>query len=262
MDITVVNANCLDYMNSMADGSVDSVICDLPFGTTNCEWDQAIPFNELWPAFKRITKKNSPIVLFAAQPFTSVMITSNVEAYRCHWYWEKEKGTNFFKTKQQPLRVIEDICIFSYSGTYTYNPILVPLEKPYRHTLPLKHSAITGKGEIQATGERQYKDYTHSQPKNVLRYARDNGNKGQVPTQKPIALMEYLVRTYSNPGDVVFDATIGSGTTGVAAKRLGRHFVGVERDPKHYEIALARINGEPDYDHASPIRWDSEQTSS
>lgn len=251
MEITVVNADCLEYLPSIPDNSIDSIICDLPFGTTNCAWDEAIPFDRLWPEFKRVTKKNSPIVLFAAQPFTSVMIMSNLPAYRCHWYWEKEKGTNFFKTKQQPLRVIEDICVFSYSGTYTYNAQMVPLDKPYRHTLPLKHSAITGRGEIQPTStERQYKEYTHSHPKNVLQYARDNGNKGLVPTQKPVALMEYLVRTYSNPGDVILDATIGSGTTGVAAKRLGRSFIGIERDPEHFEIARQRIEDENDL-----IQW-------
>ncbi len=252
MENTVVNADCLEYLATLPDNTFDSIIVDLPFGTTNCEWDQVIPFTDLWPTYKRLAKPGCPIVLFAAQPFTSVMITSNLPAYKCHWYWEKEKGTNFFKTAQQPLRVIEDICVFSYENSYTYNPQMVPLDKPYTHTLPLKHSAITGKGVIKQTAEREYRTYTHAHPKNVLKFARDNGNKGKVPTQKPLALMEYLVATYSNPGDLILDNTMGSGTTCVAAKRLGRRYVGIERDPAHFEIARSRIE-DTDVPVVSPV---------
>ena len=171
---------------------------------------------------------------------------SQIEYYRYLWYWEKEKGTNFFRTGNQPLRVIEEICVFSKENGYTYNPQMVPLAKPYTHTMPLKHSAITGRGEIsdkQTEEKREYKTYTHSHPKNVVKFARDNGNKSLVPTQKPVALLEYFVNTYTNPGDVVLDNTMGSGTCGVACKKLGRGFIGMEMNDKHFQIAKERIEG-------------------
>jgi DNA modification methylase len=244
MLIDLKHGNCLDLMAEMADHSVDAIICDLPYGTTQCKWDLVIDSDLLWAQYLRIAKPDAPIVLFSAQPFTSKLILSQPDLYRYVWYWEKEKGTNFFRTGNQPLRVIEEICVFAKTSKYTYNAQMIPLDKPYRHTMPLKHSAITGKGTISAANtkeQREYKTYTHAHPKNILKFSRDNGNKGQVPTQKPIALMEYLVLTYTNSGDVVLDNTMGSGTTGVACKKLGRGFVGMEMDTKHFDIAKARI---------------------
>ena len=247
--ISLLSGDCLDLLQTLPDASIDAIICDLPYGTTQCKWDIALDFDALWAQYMRVAKLDAPIVLFSAQPFTSKLIMSRIEDYRYLWYWQKEKGTNFFRTGNQPLRVIEEICVFSRTSQYTYNAQMVPLDKPYRHTMPLKHSAITGRGEIsanQTAEKREYKEYTHSHPKNVLSFSRDNGNKSLVPTQKPVALLEYLIRTYTNPGDVVLDNTMGSGTCGVACKRLGRSFIGMERDPKHFQIAKDRIEREPD----------------
>lgn len=245
--IELHNGDCLDIMKSFDDESIDAIICDLPYGTTQCSWDIALDLNVLWSEYLRIAKKDAPIILFSAQPFTTKLVASNLDLYRYMWYWEKEKGTNFFRTGNQPLRVIEEISVFSKTSNYTYNPQLVPLEKPYTHTMPLKHSAITGKGEIsakQTDKKREYKTYTHSQPKNILKFSRDTGNKSLVPTQKPVALLEYLIKTYTNDGDTILDNTMGSGTCGVAAKRLNRDFIGIELDKKHFDIAKKRIDDE------------------
>jgi len=245
--IELHNGDCLDIMKSFDDESIDAIICDLPYGTTQCSWDIALDLNVLWSEYLRIAKKDAPIILFSAQPFTTKLVASNLDLYRYMWYWEKEKGTNFFRTGNQPLRVIEEISVFCKTSNYTYNPQLVPLDKPYTHTMPLKHSAITGKGEIsakQTDKKREYKTYTHSQPKNILKFSRDNGNKSLVPTQKPIALLEYLIKTYTNDGGTILDNTMGSGTCGVAAKRLDRDFIGIELDKKHFDIAKKRIDNE------------------
>jgi len=246
--ITLMQGDCLKLLTQLPDQSVDAVICDLPYGTTQCAWDIALDLNALWTQYLRIAKPTAPILLFSAQPFTSHLILSQPELYRYLWYWEKEKGTNFFRTGNQPLRVIEEICVFSQEHGYTYNAQMVPLDKPYTHTLPLKHSAITGRGKIdgQTEQKREYKTYTHSHPKNLLKFSRDNGNKGKVPTQKPVALLEYLVNTFTHPGDVVLDNTMGSGTTGVACKKLGRSFIGMEMSEKHFTIAKERIDSTPE----------------
>jgi site-specific DNA-methyltransferase (adenine-specific) len=259
--------NCLDLLPTLPDQSVDAIICDLPYGTTQCAWDIALDFEALWAQYMRVAKPKAPIVLFSAQPFTSKLIMSRIEQYRYLWYWEKEKGTNFFRTGNQPLRVIEEICEFSKENGYTYNAQMIPLAKPYRHTMPLKHSAITGKGQISATNsaeKREYKTYTHSQPKNLVKFARDNGNKSLVPTQKPVALLDYLVRTYTNEGDTVLDNTMGSGTCGVSCKRLGRSFIGMEMNEKHFAIAQDRVAmttpinvNEPALESDDPIIWPS-----
>lgn len=253
--ISLHNGDCLELLRDVPDCTIDAIICDLPYGTTQCKWDVALDFDALWAQYERVAKPKAPILLFSAQPFTSKLIMSRIEQYRYLWYWEKEKGTNFFRTGNQPLRVIEEICVFSMENGYTYNPQMAPLDKPYRHTMPLKHSAITGTGVIsgnQTPEERQYKTYTHSHPKNLVKFPRDNGNKSLVPTQKPVALLEYLVRTYTNPGDVVLDNTMGSGTTGVACKRLDRSFIGMEMSERHFAIARERIERETAAPAAEP----------
>lgn len=185
--------------------------------------------------------------MFSAQPFTSRLIMSQPDLFRYVWYWEKEKGTNFLSTGYQPLRVIEEICVFSRNTRFAYNAQMIPLEKPYTHTMPIKKSAVAGRMKTQAqdASRREYKTYTHSHPKNLIKFARDLGNKTGVATQKPLQLMEYLVRTYSHPGQTILDNTMGSGTTGVAAKSLGRNFIGMEMDEAHFQIAKNRIDGTP-----------------
>lgn len=177
-------------------------------------------------------------MLFGSQPFTSKLISSNLDWFKYCWYWEKEKGTGFLNAKKQPLRCIEEICVFYKENKY--NPQMVPLEKPYRHKLPTK--ATETLNDVASFGtEIQYREYTHSYPKNILQYPRDNSNKGLHSTQKPIALLEYLVATYTNPGDLVLDNTMGSGTTCLAAKNLNRDYIGIEIDSEMYEIAKVRI---------------------
>lgn len=234
-------------MQAIPDRSIDAIINDPPYGTTNCSWDMALDLERYWQQMERVIKPTGVILLFAAQPFTSTLIVSRPHLYRHLWYWKKEKGTNFFRTKYQPLRIIEEIVVFAPSMGYAYNPQLVPLDKPYRHTMPLRHSAITGSGEIsanQTAEQREYKVYTHAQPTNLLSFPRDNANKGLLPTQKPVALMEYLVRTYTHPGQTVLDPTMGSGSTGVAAVKLGRQFLGIELDSKHFGKAQRRVTAE------------------
>jgi site-specific DNA-methyltransferase (adenine-specific) len=232
-------------MQRIPDRSIDAVITDPPYGTTQCSWDMALDLDLYWAQIERVIKPTGVILIFAAQPFTSRLILSRPELYRHLWYWQKEKGTNFFRTRFQPLRLIEEIIVFAPSMKYTYNPQLVPLDRPYRHTMPLKHSSITGTGEIshsQSAEMRDYKTYTHAQPTNLLAFARENANRGFVPTQKPVALMDYLVRTYTAPGQRVLDPTMGAGSTGVACLQLDREFHGIELSAETFEIAKRRLS--------------------
>jgi site-specific DNA-methyltransferase (adenine-specific) len=165
---------------------------------------------------------------------------SNIELFRYVWYWEKEKGTGFLNAKSAPLRVVEEICVFSLAAQFTYNPQMSLLDKPYRHTMPMIKSAVAGgfQTEAQNPEQRQYQTYTHGHPKNLLRFSRD---KALMPTQKPLALLDYLVRTYTHAGQTVLDNTMGSGTCGVACQRLKRDFIGMEADTEHFNIARQRI---------------------
>lgn len=161
--------DCLDLMPNIGSGSIDTIIADLPYGTTACKWDSIIPLNKLWTEYSRVIKKSGNIILFSGQPFTSVLISSNIPLYRYCWYWIKEKGTGFLNSKHQPLRAVEEICVF-YKEKGTYNPQMILLEKPYKHTLPIKQSDTTNTGikSIENPEKRQYKEYTHSFPKNIL----------------------------------------------------------------------------------------------
>lgn len=240
-DHTLYQGDCLEVMTTFPDSSIDTVICDLPYGTTQCKWDAIIPFEPLWKEYYRVAKENAAFVMFSAQPFTSMLIGSNIKDYRHIWYWSKEKGTGFFRVSTQPLRIVEEVCIFSRTSRYTYNPQMIPLDKPYRHTMPLNHSDVTGRGAITGNGDsenRVYKTYTHKQPINLLKFSRD---KSLIPSQKPIELVKYFVETYTNAGDLILDNTIGSGTTMFAAMHLGRRCIGIEKSEKNYEICRTRL---------------------
>jgi DNA modification methylase len=246
--IELHRGSCFDSFHLVRDNSVDAIINDPPYGTTQAKWDIAIDEEKMWAEYLRVLKPNGVILLFAAQPFTSKLIMSRTDLFRYVWYWEKEKGTNFLSTGYQPLRVIEEVCVFAHNAKFTYNAQMIPLDKPYTHTMPIKKSGVAGKMKTQEqdANKREYKTYTHSHPKNLVKFARDLGNKTGVATQKPLALMEYLVRTYTDPGHVVLDNTMGSGTTGVACKLLGRSFIGMEMDENHFEIARKRIEETPE----------------
>jgi len=250
MGIDLRLGDCLVEMPKIADKSIDMILCDLPYGTTACKWDTIIPFEPLWKEYKRIIKDNGAVVLTASQPFTSFLITSNIEMFKYCWSWEKDNGTNFITSHYQPMRVIEDIAVFSFSATsFVKNGKIMKYNPQFTEGKP--YSCVSGK-QKQASIIREGKggwDQVHGHetvsdgkrfPKNILRFNRD---KDKIhPTQKPVALFEYLIKTYTNERDLVLDNCAGSGTTGVACKNLNRNCILIEKDEAYYKIAERRIN--------------------
>jgi DNA modification methylase len=239
----LIHGDCLEEMKKLESKSIDLVLTDQPYGTTACKWDNVIPFEPMWNELKRVRKDNAAICLFGSEPFSSTLRVSNLKEYKYDWIWQKDKGTNFASCHKQPLRVIETISVF-YNKQPKYDSQGEKLDKPYKHTLPLGKSESSPGGGLKThneDGSRVYVEYTHSTKKNHLYFARDNGQKGVHPTQKPVALLEYLIKTYTLEGDTVLDFTMGSGSTGVACKNLGRKFIGIEKDDKYFEIAEKRI---------------------
>jgi len=237
--ISLFNGDCLEIMKGISDNSVDMVLCDLPYGTTQNKWDSVIPFEGLWLEYKRICKENAAIVLTAAQPFTSALVMSNIKDFKYDWVWKKPKGTGHLNAKKQPMRDKEDIVVF-YSKQPTYNPQFTK-GNPYKDKAGKDHSASTS-----MTGS--YGSYTNKREDNDgKRYPKQIIECGVVergtvhPTQKPIELMEYLIKTYTNENMVVLDNCMGSGTTGVACKNLNRKFIGIELDENYFNIAKQRI---------------------
>ena len=227
--------DCLEKMKGIPDGSVDMILCDLPYGTTDCKWDSIIPFEELWSQYNRVAKHNAAIVLFSAQPFTTKLINSNFKNYKYCWYWKKNNTTGALFAKVQPMRCIEDICVF-YRKLPTYNPQGIKKLKNPRVSMPHESQVYARKKNPSV---QQYTGY----PKHFLDFKNEaNDVKKRVhPTQKPVALMEYLIRTYTNEGDVVLDNCMGSGTTGVACGNTGRRFIGIELDEKYFQTAKDRV---------------------
>ena len=217
-------------MASIPDGSVDMILCDLPYGTTQNKWDSVIPFEPLWAHYKRICK--GPIVLTASLPFTATLGASNVGWLKYGWVWEKGSATGHLNAKRMPMKLHEDILVFS-KGSHVYNPQdLVPFGKVTRRG--------SNGGNFGVSGKENFQEFTNY-PRSVLRF--NNDPKPIHPTQKPVALMEYLIKTYTNEGDVVMDNCMGSGTTGVACANTGRNFIGIEKDPTYFAAAKARIEG-------------------
>ena len=226
----LMRGNCLDLMHDIPDGSVDLILCDLPYGTTACKWDTVLPFDALWAHYLRVSR--GPVVLTAAQPFTSALIMSNIKYFKYSWVWVKTNCTGFANAKKQPLRAFEDILVF-YGQQPTYNPQgVLPLDTPRTRTKDT--GGIMGKTGFKDGYQQSVTNY----PKNVLNIASE---RGLHPTQKPVALMEYLVRTYTNEGDTVLDNCMGSGTTGVACGNTGRNFIGIEMNREYYHIARKRV---------------------
>lgn len=226
--------DCLEMMKHIPDGSVDMVMCDLPYGTTQNKWDSVIPLEPLWREYQRVCKSSAAIVLTACQPFTSVVVASNISWFKYDWCWRKPKGTGHLNAKKQPMRDKEDVLVF-YREQCTYNPQFGE-GKPYKDKSGKKQT--TNYGADKRIGEDSNgKRY----PKQVLEFGVVE--RGTLhPTQKPVALMEYLIRTYTNPGELVLDNTMGSGTTGVACVNTGRHFIGIERDAEYFSVASERIS--------------------
>ena len=233
--------DCLERMKEIPDGSVDLILTDPPYGTTDCKWDSVIPFEPMWEQLNRIIKPNGAIVLFGAEPFSSFLRMSNIKNYKYDWIWEKERGTGFGNAKKQPLRCFEMISVF-YSKQCNYYPVMTKLDKPYTHVLP-KYDSEQIKGGFRSfnNNTRVLKQYTHSYPKNIIKISRGNIRNFIHPTQKPVALMEYLIKTYTVEGETVLDCFMGSGTTGVACKNLNRKFIGIEKDETYFKIAQDRI---------------------
>lgn len=241
----VTQGDCLEVMRKIPDGSIDMVLCDLPYGTTACKWDSVIPFDLLWAEYERVIKDNGAIVLTAAQPFTSALIMSNPKLFRYQWYWMKNKVTGFANAKKQPLRNVEDIVVF-YKKLPTYNPQgIIRINKTKRNgksvggeTLRTDIEESAGKGSLRTAGAEYTQEFTNY-PRQALQINCEN--KTVHPTQKPVALFEYLIKTYTNEGDTVLDNCLGSGTTAVAAINANRNFIGIERESEYVAIANQRI---------------------
>ena len=232
----LLHGDCLQLMKDIPDASVALVLCDLPYGTTNCSWDSVLPFETLWAEYNRLLRLDGAAVLFSAQPFTTQLIQSNRRAFRYCWYWMKNQPTGFTFAKYQPMRKVEDICVF-YRKHGTYNPQGLEIIKE-----PKRMKKNLPQGDRVYKMHTLLKEYTprfKNYPKNVLEYHTE---RGYHPTQKPVPLLEYLVRTYTNEGDTILDNCMGSGSTGVAVKRVGgRHFIGMEQNKVYFDIAQRRI---------------------
>ena len=238
---TLIHGECLEAMKHIADGSVDMICADLPYGTTACKWDTVIPFAPLWEAYKRVIKPNGAIVLFSSQPFTTDLINSNRKWFRYEWIWQKERGSNWQHANRQPMKVHENVLVFYdkqpvYNSQKTDTDNYHVIRKPAIRARLVPH-LVAGKCAAFNPGGT----YVGKFPISVQQFTRD---KQVHPTQKPVALLEYLVRTYTNPGDLVLDNCMGSGTTPAACIRTGRHFIGIELDPVYFAAGVERIRGE------------------
>ena len=248
------NGDCLEVMKSIPDKSVDMVLCDLPYGTTACKWDNVIPFEPLWECYNRIIKDNGAIVLFGIEPFTSYLICSNVKHFKQKLTWKKHKAGNFGNAKYMHLKYTEDIVLFG-NGRVTYNPQFIP-RKSERVRQAQKNGNLSWNTANKTTGElsfgtsyepRSFKVYNadYKYPEDVIEIpavVSTSKEKVNHPTQKPVKLLEYLIKTYTNENQVVLDNCMGSGSTGVAAVKNHRDFIGIELDKKYFEIAKERIN--------------------
>jgi site-specific DNA-methyltransferase (adenine-specific) len=231
--------DCLEVMDRMIEDGVkvDAIITDPPYGTTQCKWDSVIPFKPMWEQLSRIIKPNGAILLFGSEPFSSALRMSNIKNYKYDWVWEKSKATNFLNAKKQPLRAKENILVF-YKKQPTYNPQMTK-GKSYNKGIRKKQTKDDVYGSFNQT---EVKSEGNRYPRDVL-YFKTAETEGKTfhKTQKPVKLMEYLIKTYTNENETVLDFTMGSGTTGVACKNLGRDFIGIEMDDKYFDIAKKRI---------------------
>jgi len=237
--IELIQGDCLEKMKDIPDGSIDMILCDLPYGTTACKWDTIIPFEPLWKQYKRIIKDNGAIVLTASQPFTSALVMSNIKMFKYQWVWNKKLAGNGILAKIQPLKIHEDVLIFS-KGKCKYFPEMTKGILRKKLTSNLKVSEINNGDGVKKCQET-YNDTYY--PTSIIDFSLAGLRKGRLhPTQKPVALFEYLIKTYTNESETVLDNCMGSGTTGVACKNLNRNFIGIELDLEYFKIAEKRIN--------------------
>lgn len=237
--------DCLEIMPTLPTASVDLILCDLPYGTTACAWDAVIPFAQLWQEYRRLIRDNGAIVLTASQPFTSTLIMSAIDLFKYEWIWEKSRPTDFPNANNKPMKKHENVLVFS-KGTTANGSSRKMRYFPQGLVQANRKVKRTSRGGFQGERPNQTDEYvsTHTNfPHSVLGIASEGGTVH--PTQKPVALMEYLIRTYTNEGDLVLDNCMGSGTAGVACKNTNRRFVGIERDPTYFEIARKRVEPMP-----------------
>jgi len=242
MSNTLYLGDCLDKLDFIEDKSIDLVLADPPYGTTGCKWDTIIPLKELWEKLLRIVKDNRPIVLMACQPFTTTLISSNLQMFKYDWVWDKHIARGFQVAKYRPMMQHESILVFG-TGRITYYPIMVKRDKP------VTVRNYSKKGKISSNDIGKYNTgkkftYTHKNPVSIITGLWEP-NAGKIhPTQKPVSLMEYLIKTYTLEGETVLDFSFGSGSTGVACARTKRNFVGIELDEEYFKAASKRINQE------------------
>ncbi len=236
--IKLMHGDCLELMKEIPDGSVDLVLTDPPYGTTNCRWDSVVPLEPMWEQLNRVTKTNSAVLIFGQTPFDKALGASNLSHLRYEIIWHKPAATGFLNANKMPLKAHENILVF-YRSLPTYNPQKSTGHKPTNNfTKHTSDGSIYGKTKRGISGGGS----TERHPRSVVTFSSDRQKLSLHPTQKPVALMEYLIKTYSNPGDTVLDFTMGSGTTGVACKNLDRDFIGIELDENYFNIACDRIN--------------------
>ena len=240
--IELYNDDCLNILPTIPDKSIDCVICDPPYGTTPITWDKVIPFDKLWKEYSRIVKLNGAIVIFSQEPFATYLRMSNMKDYKYDWYWEKERLTNVFQVKKRCGKTVENIVVF-YKQQCIYNPQKIN-HTGKRVSNKIGENArwsVTMAGYEPKTKPFEYIDDGTRYPTQVLRMNRDNTRKRLHPTQKPVDLLEFLIKTYTNEGDLILDNCMGSGSTGVACKNLNRNFIGIEKDEEYFNIAKERI---------------------
>lgn len=252
MVLRLIHGDCIEEMRKLADENVkvDMVLTDIPYGTTACKWDEVIPFKDMWSCLNPLIKERTPVLLFGNEPFSSFLRISNIQMFKYDWVWNKECSTNVFNAKKMPLKPLEYISVF-YRKAPTYNPIRRPKTINYdasrlsdedKKTKTMNSEVLGG----QYYRRRHYVDDGTRYPINLITFNNQRGecnNSNRVhPTQKPVELMEYLVKTYTNPADTVLDFTMGSGSTGVACANLGRDFIGIELDEHYFSVACDRVN--------------------
>lgn len=237
------NGDCLEVLDQLQEKSIDMVLCDLPYGTTKCKWDTVIPLDIMWEKLLRVCKNNIAIILFGSQPFTSNLIMSNIDMFKYEWIWEKSKASNFLLAKKQVLKVHENVIVFS-NGVAPYYPQM-DVGKAFSGKNRAGKQGSEWEGFNSVPNPQFRYDNNGTRYPRSVRYFKTAESEGKThhPTQKPVELLEYLIKTYSKEDETILDFTMGSGSTGVACKNLNRSFIGIEKDEKYFEIAKNRIDG-------------------
>lgn len=241
MNIDIKLGDCLQQMRNIPDNSIDLILCDLPYGTTKCFWDVVIPFDKLWDQYKRVLKENGVVLLFGQEPFSSLLRCSNLNMYKYDIYWEKERLTNIMQVKKRVGKTVETISVF-YEKQPTYNPQMIEYNGPKRGNKVKNGKLGLLVDDSNSKKVKEYHDNGYRYPTQVWKFKRDTLKSNLHPTQKPVALLEQLIKTFTNENDTVLDNCMGSGSTGVACINTNRNFIGIELDENYYRIAKRRLN--------------------